>query len=397
MTFGLRQDQADVFGSGWQKLVLGAALCLPVPAFAMSGLTVPLPAAVYRAAVGIVEQTQALTQAFTPLGGGGVETAQLLAPPSEEEERSFAGSPSRPSRPPRTAATRRATGVAGAARTTARRGRSAGKARQASRSSRRSDAHYTFASEPLQAGRSEAPETVIFSSEPAPTSEPQEHRFTARPAPESQSPTRVEHPAKEAPTRSDQPQRNDSSPNTDPSPRKDSPPSERRTSPPAMLAPPPPLPTEESLDLPPVPIPELKSARAMLRALVDDNPKTPLANKLEGALDKLEKADFELAKTPADREAALNNIEDAIGDVEAAVEQGLLAAARGNTIMLLLADEARSYAKVAIGEAIERGGELSKIVDAERRLAEGDVHLAAGAYKQAAGRYRDALSKAENA
>ena len=62
-----------------------------------------------------------------------------------------------------------------------------------------------------------------------------------------------------------------------------------------------------------------------------------------------------------------------------------------------LADEARSFAKAAIGEAIVRGGELSKIVDAERRLAEGDVHLAAGAYKQAAGRYRDALSKAEDA
>jgi hypothetical protein len=395
MTFGLRQDQADVFGSGWQKLMLGAALCLPVPVFAMSGLTVPLPAAVYRAAVGIVEQTQAFTRAFTPLVGESTEGTVRLLAPSEDGERSFAGSPSRPSRPPRTAATRRATGVAGAARTAARQGRPAGKARQAPRTSGRSDAQYTFASEPLQAGRNEAPQTVIFSGEPTPTSEPPEHRFTARPAPESQSPTRIEHPAKEASTRSE-PERNDSSPNTDPSLR-NPPPSERRTSPPAVLAPPPPLPTEERLDLPPVPIPEMKSARAMLRALVDDNPKTPLANKLEGALDKLEKADIELAKTPPDREAALNNIEDAIGDVEAAVEQGLLAAARGNTIMLLLADEARSIAQTAIAEAIERGGELAKIVDAERRLAEGDVHLAASAYKQAAGRYRDALSKAESA
>lgn len=400
MTFGLRQDQADVFGSGWQKLLLGAALCLPVPAFAMSGLTVPLPAAVYRAAVGIVEQTQALTQAFTPLGGGGVETTQLLAPPSEGEKRSLAGSPSRSSRLSSTASAGRATGIAGVARTTARRSHPTKKAQRAplSRSSQRRVAQYAFASEPPQAARDEAPQTMVFSSEPAPDSQPQEQRFTVRPAPESQPPpTRAEQPAqpaKEAPVRSDQPERNDSSPRTDPAPRKDPPPTERRMSPPVVLAPPPPpLPTGERLDAPP----ETKSARAMLRALVNDNPRTPLASKLEDALDKLEKADAELAKTPPDRAAALNNIEDAIGDVEAAVDHGLLAAGRGGTILLLLADEARSFAKAAIGEAIVRGGELPRIVDAERRLAEGDVHLAAGAYKQAAGRYRDALSNAEDA
>jgi hypothetical protein len=389
MTFGLRQDQADVFGSGWQKLLLGAALCLPVPTFAVSGLAVPLPAAVYRAAAGIVGQTQAFTQAFAPFGGG-VETTRLLAPPSEERERSFAAAPRRSSKSSRTAPARGATGVAGAARTPARRALPARKHRPAtSPSGERRDVLYTFATEPAQAGGPEAPQTLTFSAEPAPASEPKEHRFTTRP--ESQpSPTRNEQPAKDEPTRSEQPVRDD------PAPR-ETPPSERRTNPPAVLAPPPPLPPGERTNLSPVPVPETMDARAMLRALVKDNPGTPLASKLEDALDKLAKADIELGKTPPDRRAALNNIEDAVGDVEAAVEHGLLAAARGNTIMLLLADEARTLAKTAIGEAVARAGELSEIVDAERRFAEGDVHLAAGAYKQAVGRYRDALSKAESA
>jgi hypothetical protein len=387
MTFGLRQDQADVFGSGWQKLLLGAALCLPVPTFAVSGLAVPLPAAVYRAAAGIVGQTQAFTQAFAPFGEG-VETTRLLAPPSEERERSFAAAPRRSSKTFRTAPARGATGVAGTARTTGPRGLPARKNRQApSPSGERRDVLYTFATEPAQAGGVEAPQTLTFSAEPPPASEPKEHRFTARP--ESQpSPTRNEQPAKDEPTRSEQPVRDD------PAPR-ETPPSERRTNLPAVLAPPPPLPPGERT--PPAPVPETMDARAMLRALLKDNPGTPLASKVEDALDKLAKADIELGKTPPDRRAALNNIEDAVGDVEAAVEHGLLAAARGNTIMLLLADEARTLAKTAIGEAVASAGELSEIADAERRFAEGDVHLAVGAYKQAVGRYRDALSKAEGA
>jgi hypothetical protein len=382
MTFGLRQDPADVFGSGWQKLLLGAALCLPVPTFAVSGLAVPLPSAVYRVAAGIVGQTQAFTQAFAPFGG--VETTRLLAPPTEEQERSFAAARTRPGKSSRTATASRTSGVASAAPATARR-RSARKHRQAtSPSSERTDVLYTFATEPPQAAGGEAPQTLTFTADPALPSEPKEHRFTTRP--ESQpSPTRTEQPTKDEPARSEQPERNN-----DPSP------SERPASSPVVLAPPPPLPPGERTSLPPAPLPEA-DARAMLRALVRDNPGTPLASKLEDALDKLAKADIELAKTPPDRSAALNNIEDAVGDVEAAVEHGLLAAARGNTIMLLLADEARTLAKTAIGEAVARGGELSEIVDAERRLAEGDVHLAAGEYKQAVGRYRDALSKAEGA
>jgi hypothetical protein len=59
----LRADWTIV--TAWQKLLLGVALCLPVPALAMSGLALPLPTAVYRVAVAIVESTEGLTRAFT--------------------------------------------------------------------------------------------------------------------------------------------------------------------------------------------------------------------------------------------------------------------------------------------------------------------------------------------
>jgi hypothetical protein len=394
MTFGLRHDQTDVLASAWHKLLLGAALCLPVPAFAASGLAVPLPAAVYRVAAGIVGQTQALTQAFAPFGGS-VGAPQLLAALSEEPEPLFTAARTRSAKAPRTALADRGTGVARAGRTTRRALTARKQRRETSRSSARADVLYTFASEPAQAAANEAPQTLTFSADPSASSEPKEHRFTTRP--ESQPPARTEGPAgagqpakDEAPTRSAQPERNDSAPGDDSSPAEP-------TSPPAVIAPPPPLPSAERTNLPPAQAPEAKSARAMLRALVRDNPGTPLASKVEDALDKLDKADVELAKTPPDLSAALNNIEDAVGDVEAAVEQGLLAATRGNTIMLLLAEEARSLAQTAIVEAIKRSGEVSEIIEAEERLREGDEHLAADEYKRAVGRYRDALSKAEGA
>jgi hypothetical protein len=58
-----RADWAIV--TGWQKLLVGAALCLPIPALSISGLTLPLPTAVYRVAIAIVESTQELAGVLT--------------------------------------------------------------------------------------------------------------------------------------------------------------------------------------------------------------------------------------------------------------------------------------------------------------------------------------------
>jgi hypothetical protein len=69
----VRADWAIV--TGWQKLLLGIALCLPIPALSASGLALPLPSAVYSVAVAIVESTEGLAGAFT----GGDRDARVLS------------------------------------------------------------------------------------------------------------------------------------------------------------------------------------------------------------------------------------------------------------------------------------------------------------------------------
>jgi hypothetical protein len=46
--------------TAWQKLLLGLAVSLLVPALALSGAAIPLPSGVYRAAVALVQRTQQL-------------------------------------------------------------------------------------------------------------------------------------------------------------------------------------------------------------------------------------------------------------------------------------------------------------------------------------------------
>jgi hypothetical protein len=65
VTADLRHEAALGLTRGRQKLALGLLICLPVPLLAMSGLAVPLPTAVYRAAVAIVQSTEGLARALT--------------------------------------------------------------------------------------------------------------------------------------------------------------------------------------------------------------------------------------------------------------------------------------------------------------------------------------------
>jgi hypothetical protein len=75
VTAELRHEAALELARGRQKLALGLLVCLPVPLLAMSGLAVPLPSAVYRAAVAIVENTEGLARALT----GTKQEARVLA------------------------------------------------------------------------------------------------------------------------------------------------------------------------------------------------------------------------------------------------------------------------------------------------------------------------------
>jgi len=91
----------------------------------------------------------------------------------------------------------------------------------------------------------------------------------------------------------------------------------------------------------------------------------------------------DLAKTPPDNQAALGNLEGAVGEIEAAVDDGM-DPVQGAQIMDDMAEIARLMAVEAIDDAIARGG------DAQQSLAAGDALRAAGDYK-------DALAKAEGA
>ena len=129
--------------------------------------------------------------------------------------------------------------------------------------------------------------------------------------------------------------------------------------------------------------------------LVVSNPGTPLADKVEDAAAQAQSALDELNKTPPDNQAALGNLEGAVGDLEAAVNEGL-DAAQGAGLMDDLAGVARQLAAEALAQAIALGGDPDVIADAKESFDEGDALRASGAFKGAVSEYKDALAKAES-
>lgn len=132
-----------------------------------------------------------------------------------------------------------------------------------------------------------------------------------------------------------------------------------------------------------------------LADLVDSNPGTPLADKIEDVIDKLLTAIDELNKP--DNQAAIGNVEGAVGDLEAAVKDGLLDAEQGISLMDDLACVAKQLADNALGQAIADGGDPEKISEARDCVNAGDALRISGSYKEAVAKYKDALSKAEGA
>jgi len=139
----------------------------------------------------------------------------------------------------------------------------------------------------------------------------------------------------------------------------------------------------------------VETVRDDLQDLIDADPGSPLADKLEDARDKLNSA---LSKLDAnDVQGALGEIEGAVGDIQATVDDGLLDSVTGNQFMDDLAGAARALAVEAIDDAIARSGDPSKISDAQTALADGDVDRANLMFKDAVANYKDAVSQAEGA
>lgn len=88
----------------------------------------------------------------------------------------------------------------------------------------------------------------------------------------------------------------------------------------------------------------LQKVVAELQGIVDNNPGSPLADKVEDATAKGAAALQELRKTPPDSQAAAGNIQGAIGDLEAAVADGLLDPGHGGRLIGQLAAIIRQLA-----------------------------------------------------
>ena len=78
-----------------------------------------------------------------------------------------------------------------------------------------------------------------------------------------------------------------------------------------------------------------------LQNIVDNNSGTPLADKVEDALQAMQAASDEFANTSPDNQAAVGNLEGAEGDLEAAVSDGVLDQGQGTALMDQIAAIAR--------------------------------------------------------
>ena len=141
---------------------------------------------------------------------------------------------------------------------------------------------------------------------------------------------------------------------------------------------------------------EIEFAVEDLQSIVDANPGTPIADKVDDVISKSAVALYELGKTPPDIQAAVGNLEGAVGDLEAALNEGLDPGAAIN-LMNELAGAARLLAQTALNDAIDADGKNSEIMEAEWALAEGDLLIDDGFFKDAVAQYKDAVSKAESA
>ncbi|MFQ5656767.1 MAG: Ig-like domain-containing protein [Candidatus Methylomirabilales bacterium] len=135
---------------------------------------------------------------------------------------------------------------------------------------------------------------------------------------------------------------------------------------------------------------------AKLQVIVDSNPGTPLADKVEDALDKCRDALGDLAETPPDNQDAVGKIKDAVAKVDAAINEGLNPQ-EGTKRMDQLARTARQLATEALDQAIDEGGDSGKIADAQEARTEGDALRASSEFRDAVAKYREALQKAESA
>ena len=127
------------------------------------------------------------------------------------------------------------------------------------------------------------------------------------------------------------------------------------------------------------------------------SPGTPLADKLEDALAKVNAAGEKLRQARPDRQGALGELEGAVGDLDAAASAAGQPRGAGVDLMDRIAGVARELAENAIRDALASRRNSSKIAEARAAFARGDARRRARGFKDALAAYKDASSKAEGA
>jgi hypothetical protein len=311
--------------TGWKRLALmGLMVCLPIPMLAASGLAVPLPAVVYRVAVGVAERTQAVAVRVPGFEAVVAETKQVARRGTirfSAEELAAGAKPTRtltPTGDDRVERTRRAPRTAGRApqRPTATKGRAA-------------RALPARSVTPLQAEAEPAARTVAAPDTPERprTADPPAHadRAPEKPVPaegggggSNTGPSQAPEP-KTSPTREE--------PRTA-APREE--PKNTSGTSPAPLPPPPPPPPPASV--PPLPVTgvdpvqdpltlapkaELEEIAAELRTIAAARN----GDRVAQALEKVESAVARLEKTPPDNQGAIGDIRNAIQKLDDALAE----------------------------------------------------------------------------
>ena len=138
-----------------------------------------------------------------------------------------------------------------------------------------------------------------------------------------------------------------------------------------------------------------------LQQIVNINSGTPLADKVDDAADKVQTAVSELTKTPPDNLAAVGNIEGAVGDLIAAVNDNGLDLNVGIELMNQLVAVAGQIAQDALDEATACDPTNPDLVFAQQSMNSGDALRASGLsgpvedFKNAVNAYKDALAIAQ--
>ncbi len=135
----------------------------------------------------------------------------------------------------------------------------------------------------------------------------------------------------------------------------------------------------------------------LVEDLVNQNPGTPLADKVEDALVKLEDAFDALRGGASGRVDATSDLVSASGDLEAAVKDRVLASGYGNGLLNRLAGVARHQATSAAADNACAARSASKLTVAASHRTVGDALRAAGRYKDASDAYKTAVILAQDA